>query len=211
MHYWCELCNKCYHDKLNHRCIANCVVCKTLETKNCDFKHGKTTHCDDCNQDFYGEACFANHKTVTSKKKKSVCQTLHRCKDCGAEFNPKKQHKCGYIKCGTCKKYMPNNHECFMQPHKFLDELAYENVGQDKGLIAKADALFNQHQRKSRYIVWDIETFALNLTSGKGWQVPHLLIAATTCYECLDRPFKKQICTTCDGHHKTKECVSNEP
>ena len=160
---------------------------------------------------FYGEACFANHKTVTVKKKKSVCQTLHRCKDCGVEFNPKKQHKCGYIKCGTCKKYLPNNHECFMQPHKFLDELAYENAGQDKELIAKADALFNQRQRKSRYIVWDIETFALNLTSGKGRQVPHLLIAATTCCKCLYRPFKKQICATCDGHHKTKECVSNEP
>ena len=25
-HYWCELCNKCYHDKLNHKCIPNCVA-----------------------------------------------------------------------------------------------------------------------------------------------------------------------------------------
>ena len=32
-HYWCELCNKCYHDKLNHRCIPNCVACKTLDTE----------------------------------------------------------------------------------------------------------------------------------------------------------------------------------
>ena len=46
--YWCELCNKYYHDKLNHRCIPNCVACKTLETENCDFKHGKTMPCNDC-------------------------------------------------------------------------------------------------------------------------------------------------------------------
>ena len=209
-HYWCELCNKCYHDKLNHRCIPNCVACKTLDTENCNFKHGKTTHCNACNRDFYGEACFRNHKTIGGKKKNSVCHSLHCCKDCGVEFNPKSQHKCGYSKCVTCKKYLPNNHECFIQPHKFLDEIAYDNAGQDEDLIGKADALFKQRLQKSRYIVWDIETFALNQQSGKGRQVPHLLIAATTCYNCLNRPFKKQLCATCEGHHKTRECISNE-
>ena len=79
-----------------------------------------------------------------------------------------------------------------MQPHKFLDKIAFENAGQDEELIGKADALYKQRMRKSRYIVWDIETFALNQQSGKGRQVPHLLVAATTCYNCLDRIFKKQ-------------------
>ena len=149
-HYWCELCNKCYHDKINHRCILNCVACKTLETENCNFKHGKTVHCSDCHRDFYGEACFANHKTVSGKKKNSVCQSLHCCKECATEFSPKKQHKCGYSHCVTCKKYLPNDHECFMQPHKFLDEIAYENAGQDEEQIGKADALHKQRLRKSR-------------------------------------------------------------
>ena len=202
-HYWCELCNKCYADKQKHKCIPNCVACKTLDTENCNFKHGKTMHCNACNRDFYGEACFRNHKTITGKKKNSVCQSLHCCKECSAEFNPKSQHKCGYNKCVTCKKYLPNNHECFIQPHKFLDEIAYDNAGQDEDLIGKADALYKQRLQKSRYIVWDIETFALNQQSGKGRQVPHLLIAATTCYICLNRPFKKQLCATCEGHHKT--------
>ena len=49
-----------------------------------------------------------------------------------------------------------------MQPHKFLDEIAYENAGQDEEQIGKADALHKQRLQKSRYIVWDIETFALN-------------------------------------------------
>ena len=86
---------------------------------------------------FYGEACFRNHKTVGDKKKNSVCQSLHCCKDCAAEFSPKKQHKCGYSKCVTCKKYLPIDHECFIQPHKFLDEIAYENAGQEEELIVK--------------------------------------------------------------------------
>ena len=32
-HYWCELCNKCYADKQKHKCIPNCVACKTLDTE----------------------------------------------------------------------------------------------------------------------------------------------------------------------------------
>ena len=80
-----------------------------------------------------------------------------------------------------------------------------------KSRLVKADALHKQRLRKSRYIVWDIETFALNQQSGKGRQVPHLLIASTTCYSCLNKSFKRQLCTTCNGHHKTRECISNVP
>ena len=76
-----------------------------------------------------------------------------------------------------------------MQPYKFLDEIAYENAGQEEERIGKADALYKQRLQKSHYIVWNIETFALNQQNGKGRQVPHLLIAATTCYNCLNRPF----------------------
>ena len=89
-----------------------------------------------------------------------------------------------------------------MQPHKFLDEIAYENAGQDEELIGKADALYKLRMQKSRYIVWDIDTFALNQQNGKGRQVPHFLVAAT-CYRYFDKPFKKQICAT-------RECISND-
>ena len=76
-HYWCDLCNKCYADKQKHNCIPICVACKTLDTENCNFKRGKTVHCSDCNLDFYGEAYFANHKSVNGKKKTLVCQSHH--------------------------------------------------------------------------------------------------------------------------------------
>ena len=67
-HYWCELCNKCYPDKQKHKCIDHCNACKTLETENCNFKHGKTVHCNDCHRDFFGGACLANHKSAAGKR-----------------------------------------------------------------------------------------------------------------------------------------------
>ena len=129
-HYWCALCNKCYHDKLNHRCIPNCVACKTLDTENFEFHHGKTTHCNDFNRDFYGKACFRNHKTAGGKKKNSVCHSLHRNSTSAVTINV------------SHVKYLPSDHECFMRPHKFLGEIAYENASQEEEQIGKADALF---------------------------------------------------------------------
>ena len=37
------------------------------------------------------------------------------------------------------------------------------------------------------------------------WLRQHVILS-----RCLDRPFKRQICDTCGGHHKTKDCISNE-
>ena len=67
-HYWCKLCNKCYSDKQKHKCIPNCVACKTLDTENCDFRHGKTPYCNDCNRDFCGGACLTSHQSVAGKR-----------------------------------------------------------------------------------------------------------------------------------------------
>ena len=83
--------------------------------------------------------------SVLQVKQKS--QYVKRCivVERSVEFNPKKHHKCRYSKCVTCKTFLPNNHECLMQQHKFLDEIAYENVSLDKELIAKADILFVEY------------------------------------------------------------------
>ena len=130
---------------------------------------------------------------------KRKTQFANRCiavKIVAQNLTQKSQHKCECSKCVTCKKYLPNDHECFVQPYKFLDEIAYDNAGQDEELIGKADTLYKQRLQKNRYIVWDIETFALNQQSGKGRQVPHLLIAVTTCYICY--PLKSKFATRVD-------------
>ena len=66
-HYWCQLCNKCFHDKQEHKCIPSCVACKTLDTENCQLWRRKKAHCNDCQRDFFGDTCLANHKSVTGK------------------------------------------------------------------------------------------------------------------------------------------------
>ena len=209
-HYWCEHCNRCYNTKKKHFCVPICVSCKTVESKNCLFWKNKTVHCNICERDFYGEECFKNHNNLSGKQKFSVCQTNQLCKLCGVCFNPRyTKHQCGYIKCSVCKKTLPINHECYMQPHKFLDEVAYENAGNDEEKIAKADALFIQRLQKLRYIMWDIETFALNQQTGKGQLVPYLLVAATACHRCLEKKFKKSTCVTCGGNHKSDLCITD--
>jgi hypothetical protein len=123
----------------------------------------------------------------------------------------KNQHKCGYTKCFICKKYTTFDHQCYMQPYKFLDEIAFEKAGCDEDALKKAEALYRERERKSRYVVWDIETFVLDQASDKGRLVPHFLSAATVCYKCLNKPFVKQTCTNCSGLHNSHSCMSQEP
>jgi hypothetical protein len=208
-HYWCSLCNRGYSAKRNHQCVKYCTACKSLDVTNCDFRQ-RNTHCNVCNRDFFGDACLAKHKTIEGKKKLSTCDSLHCCDDCCTEFAPQATHKCGFSTCNVCKKYASTDHECFMQPHKFADETAYETAGADEDKIKKADGLALERQRKSRYVVWDLETYALNQESGKGRLIPHLLVASTVCFKCLDSPFKQQLCSICNGLHDSCLCLSND-
>jgi hypothetical protein len=211
-HYWCEHCNNCYATKQSHCCIRVCVSCKTVKPKKCEFWKKTNIHCNICARHFYGPDCFKNHIEISGKQKFSVCQTNQLCKLCGVSYNPRyNKHQCGYSKCTVCKKILPVNHDCYMQPHQFLDEVAYANAGNDEEKIAKADSLFKLREQKSRYIVWDIETFALNQQTGKGQLVPYLLVAATTCLRCLEKKIKKSTCDTCGGNHKSDVCITDSP
>ena len=227
--YWCEQCNRTLKDKAKHACIDICQACKSTNTQDCLFRLGKlhlelflrishlmfyvtgrTKTCATCHRGFFGEACYARHLEKKGKQKFTTCQSLHLCLECGVEFNPRSRigHKCGYSKCPTCQQYMPEEHECFMQPFKFPDEVGYERAGTDEDLIAKADDLARKRQRKSRYVIWDLEAFALNHETGKGMLVPHFIVAATTCFNCTTRPFVKRTCEQCRGSHMASLCLS---
>ena len=82
---------------------------------------------------------------------------------------------------------------CRNSSKRFLDEIVYKSAGQNEELITKADALYKQWLQKCWYIVWDIETFALN----QQWQT----MANST---------QKQICTRCGGHRQIAKCILNE-
>jgi G:T-mismatch repair DNA endonuclease (very short patch repair protein) len=98
-----------------------------------------------------------------------------------------------------------------MQQVEFPDERAYRLADMDEEKIAEADKLYKQRLRKSRYVVWDIETTSLNQQAGYGQQVPYLIVAATVCYKCNAKKFCKPTCETCGGRHLTDMCITNEP
>ena len=92
---------------------------------------------------------------------------------------------------------------------EFPDERAYRLAEMDEDKIAEADKLYKQRLRKSRFVVWDIETTSLNQQAGYGQQVPYLIVGATVCFKCNTKKFHKPTCETCSGRHFTNMCITN--
>jgi hypothetical protein len=145
--------------------------------------------------------------TNKGNSKYPVCETLHCCKNCLEDFDPKakKPHRCGYGKCSACDVYSPRDHKCYMQKYQFPDEIQAA-----LGKQAEAEKLYKTRERKSRYVVWDLETFPLDQERGVGRAVPRMLVACTMCYKCLDTKFQRQSCRNCGGIHNTDACLVNE-
>lgn len=65
-----------------------------------------------------GTECFDLHKQNTSIGR-STCNTNIRCKLCNQSVYTKlhqKPHVCGEHYCKVCKDFVPENHQCYMQP-----------------------------------------------------------------------------------------------
>ena len=60
--YFCDVCNRGFNDKNQHRCIKKCYSCHRL--KECE-RVGEWKQCEDCKRWFRSQACFDYHKTVT--------------------------------------------------------------------------------------------------------------------------------------------------
>jgi hypothetical protein len=97
-----------------------------------------------------------------------------------------------------------------MRPFEFPDEIAYRTGGSDEVAIEKADALAEKRRLQTRFVIWDIETYSLNSSTGKGRLIPHFLAAATVCCDCLDSKFVKQSCSICGGLHHSDLCLCRD-
>jgi hypothetical protein len=69
--------------------------------------------CDKCNKYFYGKTCYDNHI-----KNRKCIEHSYRCEKCHRFYKTrelkKANHKCDEVKCGNCKQYVNNDHECYM-------------------------------------------------------------------------------------------------
>ena len=147
--YFCSKCLKGYQTEGEHRCKKNLEFCTCCRQENClDHLEGKDPpiHCKDCNLMFKGPSCFSNHKTFTLARHqcegKSVCDTVKACSHCGKflrNLREIKVHRCGYLRCPHCRKYVDyQTHRCFIQStaqeeaSKKRKRPAYENEESDE-------------------------------------------------------------------------------
>jgi DNA polymerase type B, organellar and viral len=109
--FFCDICNKGYNNRMTHSCFnRNCSNCKA----QCTARDGQTARheCVNCNIIFNSDDCYRNHLT-------SVCDVRKCCRDCGTIYwlNMEKNytHACNELFCRICKKYMPQDHPCYMK------------------------------------------------------------------------------------------------
>jgi len=114
--YYCNKCDKPYHNKGKHRCHKNKNlnknVCKLCTYYGERFEHSSSTknkiYCEKCNRYCYNQECLDNHEYV--------CAYVYKCIDCNRILFRDTEHKCGYSKCRNCLEEVKiNEHKCYMQ------------------------------------------------------------------------------------------------
>jgi hypothetical protein len=97
--------------------------------------------CDKCNKYFYGKNCYDNHI-----KNRKCIEHSYRCGKCHRFYKTrelkKADHKCNEVKCGNCKQYVKNDHECYMLK-KDLKQASEKYIFYD--LETKLDPITKKH------------------------------------------------------------------
>lgn len=109
--FFCDVCNRGYNNKMRHSCFnRNCSNCKS----QCSARDGQTARheCVNCNLVYLSNDCYRNHL-------QTVCALRKCCRDCGTIYwlNMQKNytHQCNETFCRVCKKYLPQEHACYMK------------------------------------------------------------------------------------------------
>jgi hypothetical protein len=120
--YFCKFCDTMSRDMLVHRfvfsgskvmvskknftfnrCVYTCGRCHRQPA--CEKK--KEVRCKDCNLMFHSTECLNNHLELHGHKaKRTVCQRVKFCNECGKVYRTKKneKHVCSAYYCSWCKK-----------------------------------------------------------------------------------------------------------
>ena len=176
---YCIPCNKKYSRVEDHRCSNRCYKC--MASPQCavsqDYKN-----CSSCFRSFFGNTCYENHlKKGSYNKTNSVCDKIKTCQLCykTVRWNIKKKHECGVSFCNVCKLHLPNNHLCYVQPLKIVEE--------EKAL-------------SYIYLFYDFETQQSTEMLGdeeKKIHIPNLCIVQQVCTFCIDNTDISINCDQC--------------
>ncbi|CAC5364845.1 unnamed protein product [Mytilus coruscus] len=73
--YYCNICQKGYQHKEEHKCNNICTSCHKIH----EIENKEWIYCKDCNRYFQGDVCFQLHAKKTSQGR-STCTSYYRCK-----------------------------------------------------------------------------------------------------------------------------------
>ena len=158
----CRECKKACTKRDKHKCPSKCLSCFTYaKDEKCE---GNEIICKKCNRKFFGKRCFKNHLKNRSKvedKTDIVCDTVKKCLDCNRIITGKyvNNHRCGFVECNNCPRYVSKSHRCFMK--KVKAKGGYCTVDSKKpcknNSVKKKDRCYSCRTYTEKYIFYDFE------------------------------------------------------
>ncbi|WAR15443.1 ZN641-like protein, partial [Mya arenaria] len=201
---FCVRCKKGYSNKEKHACNNPCVYCHRIhEDDSVNWEY-----CGDCNRYFVNTACFAmhkqNHDTGTS-----TCCLYYKCRDCGQAINMrkhKKPHVCNETYCKTCKDFVEEDHQCFMQPVEEDEPTTATDKTKDiKYIFFYFECTQNQQLQCEKGYLSGADGKCVNCNKancGSFKHQPNLCGVQRVCTQCLD----SNLCIDSECKH----CGKNE-
>ena len=182
----CEYCDAQISNRLyQHVCKAKCFLCHGVK-HGCALKtEGNVQTCGECQQKFYSNTCYKQHKRKVYGKK-SVCDIYKRCSKCSEvhDGDCKKDRYCEFCQIRKSKRH----HDCYINPSR------------------KQDKFYD-------YVIYDIESRLERVTHENEnihtKHIPNLVCSRLLCYECLTGVFAAD-CSQCEIRFFTNDLCIRE-
>ncbi|KAK5638665.1 hypothetical protein RI129_012960 [Pyrocoelia pectoralis] len=171
--YYCEECHIPYNNKGEHTCVGICSSC--THSPPCD--RDQFIKCPDCRRYFVSKTCFDNHKTLTSRESKTICEKIFKCETCYkvVDVGSRRTHICNTSYCKCCNKNRSIGHLCYMPIDTSFPKLK--------------DFLF---------IFYDLEcTQDTKFSDSQSLHEPNVCVFNQRCDVCIDEPLEKIVCIKC--------------
>ena len=227
--YFCEKCLKHYSNREYHQCAEKCIVCKR---DHCP-KTNQTLRCTDCNMDCRSDDCYKQHKKVPLHKNgrrkgqpsgPSQCEKWWRCFRCykvlKTDIRKKEDHVCGEYFCKTCKKYVLDDHQCYLRAKeckdKFIPKYIFFDFECSQDDLSECE---NGYIPQKKIECADCQPSQVCKSCSKckncntSWcgrttHRPNFVLAHSVCPKCIDNELTaKSVCKRCGS--RCKKCQKN--
>ncbi|KAL6421672.1 hypothetical protein ACFW04_014487 [Cataglyphis niger] len=183
---YCEPCKIGYrNDKTGHRYPSKCPRCFILPS--CKQSDAEIIKCNACKRAFFGKECFKRHRSVKSydgKSFASICNVIRFCNGCGRIVKFSMKHECGVSYCKLYQSPKPENHLCYMQPLRHVDDSSNELLTSSSTSVT---VTVPSKKERVAFVFYDFETRqdkTLEGTTIVKKHIPTLCVAQQICEAC---------------------------